>query len=86
MTYDEYIDRVSSLTADQIKNGVVNSDKVTGFKNVLINTYILIAIEVLVCFILFLLYRSERKVAFDVLLGLGTLFAIAFEIGSALYY
>ena len=65
---------------------MIPGNEMASFKGVMRNMYFLIGIEVFLCGVLFILYRNECKVAFDVLLGLGTLFASAFEIGSALYY
>ena len=83
LTYEEYIDYVKSLSPDELKSDRVSSEKMASFKTVLEFTFILAGTEVLICLILFILHRSDEKFWFDLVLVLGTLYSIFFEIINA---
>ena len=83
LTYEEYIDYVKSLSPDELKSDRVSSEKMASFKTVLEFTFILAGTEALICLILFILHRSDEKFWFDLVLVLGTLYSIFFEIRNA---
>lgn len=83
LTYEEYIDYVKSLSPDELKSDRVSSKKMASFKTVLEFTFILVGTEALICLILFILHRSDAKLWFDIVLVLGTLYCIFFEVITA---
>ena len=86
LTYEEYIDYVKSLSDEQLKGVRVNSKKVASFKDVLEYTFVLVGIESVVCIVLFILHRSEQDFLFDLILVLGTLYCIFFEVFTAVAF
>ena len=83
LTYEEYIDYVKSLSPDELKSDRVSSEKMASFKTVLEFTFILAGTEAVRCLILFILHRRDEKFWFDLVLVLGTLYSIFFEIINA---
>ena len=83
LTYEEYIDYVKSLSPEELKSDRVSSKKMASFKTVLEFTFILVCTEALICLILFILHRSDAKLWFDIVLVLGTLYCIFFEVITA---
>lgn len=86
LTYEEYIDYVKSLSDDQLHSDMVNTSKVASFKEVLEFSFILIGVESIVGIVLFLLHRAEQDVLFDIILFVGTLYCIFFEIITAVIF
>lgn len=86
LTYEDYIDYVKSLSDDQLKSDIVSSKKMASFKDVLSFAFILIGVEALVCLLLFFLHRSEQKNRFDIVLFLGALYGLFFEIITAFVF
>ena len=83
LTYEEYIDYVKSLSPEELKSDRVSTQKMASFKTVLEFTFILVGTEALICLILFILHRSDAKLWFDIVLVLGTLYCIFFEVITA---
>ena len=83
LTYEEYIDYVKNLSPEELKSDRVSSKKMASFKTVLEFTFILVGTEALICLILFILHRSDAKLWFDIVLVLGTLYCIFFEVITA---
>ena len=83
LTYEEYIDYVKSLSPEELKSDRVSTKKMASFKTVLEFTFILVGTEALICLILFILHRSDAKLWFDIVLVLGTLYCIFFEVITA---
>lgn len=83
LTYEEYIDYVKSLSPEELKSDRVSTKKMASFKTVLEFTFILVGTEALICLILFILHRSDAKFWFDIVLVLGTLYCIFFEVITA---
>ena len=83
LTYEEYIDYVKSLSPEELKSDRVSTQKMASFKTVLEFTFILVGTEALICLILFILHRSDAKLWFDIVLVLGTLYCIFFEVMTA---
>ena len=82
-TYEEYIDYVKSLSPEELKSDRVSSKKMASFKTVLEFTFILVGTEALICLVLFILHRSDAKFWFDLVLILGTLYCVFFEVITA---
>ena len=68
---------------EELKSDRVSSKKMASFKTVLEFTFILVGTEALICLILFILHRSDAKLWFDIVLVLGTLYCIFFEVITA---
>lgn len=83
LTYEEYIDYVKNLSPEELKSDRVSTKKMASFKTVLEFTFILVGTEALICLILFILHRSDAKLWFDIVLVLGTLYCIFFEVVTA---
>lgn len=83
LTYEEYIDYVKNLSPEELKSDRVSTKKMASFKTVLEFTFILVGTEALICLILFILHRSDAKLWFDIVLVLGTLYCIFFEVITA---
>ena len=83
LTYEEYIDYVKNLSPEELKSDRVSSKKMASFKTVLEFTFILVGTEALICLILFILHRSDAKFWFNLVLILGTLYCIFFEVITA---
>lgn len=83
LTYEEYIDYVKNLSPEELKSDRVSTKKMASFKTVLEFTFILVGTEALICLILFILHRSDAKFWFDIVLVLGTLYCIFFEVITA---
>ena len=83
LTYEEYIDYVKSLSPEELKSDRVSTQKMASFKTVLEFTFILVGTEALICLILFILHRSDAKLWFDIVLVLGTLYCVFFEVITA---
>ena len=66
-----------------MKSDRVSTKKMASFKTVLEFTFILVGTEALICLILFILHRSDAKLWFDIVLVLGTLYCIFFEVMTA---
>ena len=66
-----------------MKNKKKKKKKMASFKTVLEFTFILVGTEALICLILFILHRSDAKLWFDIVLVLGTLYCIFFEVMTA---
>lgn len=86
LTYDEYIEYVKSLTPEQLESDLVSSSKVASFNGVLRNLLILFGVEGTAFFVFFILRKMERDVAADIVLTIGALYGIFFEIMSAFMY
>lgn len=83
LTYDEYIDYVKNLSEDQLNSDLVSSNKVASFNGVLKFTFILIGVEAAVGILLFILHKNEQDMLFDIVLVVGALYCIFFEIVTA---
>lgn len=83
LTYEEYIDYVKNLSPEELKSDRVSTKKMASFKTVLEFTFILVGTEALICLILFILHRNDAKLWFDIVLVLGTLYCIFFEVITA---
>ena len=83
LTYEKYIDYVKSLSPEELKSDRVSSKKMASFKTVLEFTFILVGTEALICLILFILHRTDAKFWFDLVLILGTLYCVFFEVITA---
>jgi len=86
LTYDEYIEYVKSLTPDQLESKMVSSSQMASFKGVGRNILILIGVEGTALFVLFLLRKLDRNFASDIVLIVGALYGIFFEVISAYIY
>ena len=85
LSYDEYISYVKSLTDDQLHSDLVSSEKMASFNGVLKFALILVGVETVLGIILFIL-RKEHEFISDLLLILGTLYCILWEIISVYVY
>jgi hypothetical protein len=83
LTYDEYIDYVKSLSKEQLESDMVSSSKMASFNGVLEFTFILVGVEAAVGIFLFFLHRREQDMLFDIVLVVGALYCIFFEIVTA---
>ena len=83
LTYDEYIDYVKRLSEDQLNSDLVSSNKMASFNGVLKFTFILIGVEAAVGILLFILHKNEQDMLFDIVLVVGALYCIFFEIVTA---
>lgn len=83
LTYDEYIDYVKSLSKDQLESELVSSSKMASFNSVLEFTFILAGIEAAFGIFLFILHKMEQDIMYDIVLAVGALFCIFFEIVTA---
>jgi len=86
LTYEEYIDYVSGLSEDQLESDLVSSRKMAGFKGVLKFAFILAGVEAFLGIVIFLLRNKDHKLLSDILLILGTVYCIFWEIVSAFVY
>lgn len=85
LSYDEYISYVKSLTDDQLHSDLVSSEKMASFNGVLKFALILVGVETVLGIFLFFL-RKEHEFISDLLLILGTLYCILWEIISVYVY
>lgn len=85
LSYDEYKSYVKSLTDDQLHSDLVSSEKMASFNGVLEFALILVGVETVLGIFLFFL-RKEHEFISDLLLILGTLYCILWEIISVYVY
>ena len=83
LTYEEYIDYVKNLSPDELKSDRFSSNKMASFNVVLEFTIILAGAIAIICLLLFILHRYEQDLWFDIVLVVGTLYCIFFEIITA---
>lgn len=79
-SYDEYISYVKSLSEDELKSTRVGNEDVANFTGVQRHLFILLGVELVFGFILFLLYRAELTDLFDLGLLIAALYGLFFEI------
>ena len=79
-TYDEYIEYVKSLSEDELESIRVSDKKMANFKDVQWHIFILVAVELVMGMVLFLLFKAEMNDKVDLVLLLGALYGIFFEI------
>ena len=86
LTYEDYIDYVKSLSDDQLKSDIVSSKKMASFKDVLSFSFILIGVEAIICLLLVILHKYEMRSKFDLVLIVGALYGLFFEIITAFIF
>lgn len=82
MSFSEYIEYVSGLSEDQLKSYHVSDKKMAGFKSAKNSMIILTLVDLGIFLLLFIFYNSELEGLFDVVLVLGALYGIFFEVIS----
>ena len=82
MSFSEYIEYVSGLSEDQLKSYHVSDKKMAGFKSAKNSMIILTLVDLGIFLLLFIFYKSELEGLFDVVLVLGALYGIFFEVIS----
>ncbi len=85
-TYEEYIDIVKGMDKDQLKSNRVSDKKIANFKQVKYSMFILIIVDAGLAVMLFLLYRGEHDHGFNVVMLIGALYGIFFEIMTTVLY
>ena len=79
-TYEEYIEYVKSLSEDQLESIRVSDKKMANFIDVQRHIFILVGVELVMGLVLFLLIRAEMNDKVDLVLLIGALYGIFFEI------
>lgn len=82
-TYEEYIDLLKGLTKEQLESPLVSNKEMAGFKKVQKFMIIIICADAFVFVLLLLFYKYELDFGFDLLLVLGALYSIFFDIVCA---
>ena len=85
-TYDEYIDIVGKMSKDELKSLRVSDKRMANFNEVKDSMFILIVVDIGLAIILFLLYRGEQDHWFNVVMLIGALYGVFFEIMTAVLY
>lgn len=78
--YEEYIDIVNNMDESQLKSLRVSDKAMANFKEIRKFMFILIGVDAVLAAILFLLYKAELDNAFNVLMFLGALYSVFFEV------
>ena len=87
LTYEEYIDYVKSLSPEQLEDGVlVNTSRVASFKSVQNSLFVLFGMEGTAIIVFFILRKNEKDFSANLVLTVGALYVICFEIITAFMY
>ena len=86
LTYEEYIDYVKSLSPEQLDSVLVSTNKVASFNSVMNSLLVLFGMEGLVFFVFFIIRKYEKDFAANLVLTVGALYGIFFEIITAFMY
>ena len=81
-SYEEYVDIVSNMDESQLKSLRVSDKGMANFMEIRKLMFILAGVDAALAVILFLLYKAELDNAFNVLMLLGALYSVFFEVVS----
>ena len=85
-TYKEYIDKLNALTDDQIKSDMLSDPAMRNYKKVRDFMFILICVDAFGAFLIFLLNRGELYDSVNLVLIIGALYSIFFEVMTFFAY
>ena len=79
-TYEEYVDIVSNMDESQLKSLRVSDKGMANFMEIRKLMFILAGVDAALALILFFLYRAELDGSFNIVMLLGALYSVFFEV------